>query len=171
IARTTLGGTGSCNMGASVTNRSTAILFVSSACAISMTLLAPCEWPTKTSAKALPEARSLTILATVDFQDKCPIASAWMPLVFRSAASSSMPVENTPNQPRRRYTRVSAWAGLHQASTLNTMAATHLASNLNLNWSQTARMSTGLKVLQPNLGTSAAEIMSVGAAMSIAVGP
>ena len=36
---------------------------------------------------------------------------------------------------------VSAWVGLHQVSTLNAMAATHLAPNLNLNWSQTPRMS------------------------------
>src|SRR3954451_9260298 len=133
-------------MGASVTNRSTAILFVSSACAISTTLLAPCEWPTKTSAKPLPEARSLTILDTVDFQDKCPIASALMPLALSSAASSSMPVENTPNQPRRRYTLVSAWAGPHQSSAMNAMAAPHVAPDLNLNCLPTPRTPPALEV-------------------------
>src|SRR5262249_22883337 len=84
--------------------------------AMSTTLLPPCEWPTSTSRTVLPAARSLTTAETADFQKRCPIASALMPLPRSSSAMVSMPVVKMPNQPRSRYTRVSAWSSLHQST-------------------------------------------------------
>src|SRR5271163_1110922 len=39
-----------------------------------------------------------------------------MPLALSASAVSSRPVENTPNQPRNKITRESAWAGPQQRS-------------------------------------------------------
>src|SRR5262245_54177590 len=94
--------------GASVTKRSTETLCGSSERAMSITLLAPCEWPTRTRALVFPAARSLMISLTAVDQCKCPATSALIPLALSSAARPSMPVENTPNQPRSSSTWGSA---------------------------------------------------------------
>src|SRR6266849_1620070 len=87
----TLAGTGSCLYGASVTNSATGTFCASSSRAMSMTLLAPCEWPTSTIASVL----------------------------------ASRPVENTPNQPRNKITRVSARAGLQERTRITAITPTH----------------------------------------------
>src|SRR5215470_13469832 len=107
--------------GASVTRRSTGILLASSERAISITLFAPWECPTKTSGPALPAARSFTMSLTAVDHCTCPATSALMPLALSSLARLSMPVENTPNQPRSRSTRGSAAsAQLHHSRAMAT---------------------------------------------------
>src|SRR6478672_412032 len=58
----TLAGTGSCLYGASVTSSATGTFCASSTRAMSMTLLAPCEWPTSTIESVLPCARAQDVL-------------------------------------------------------------------------------------------------------------
>src|SRR5215470_11292147 len=123
---------GSCMNGASVTSRSTGIFCFSSERAISITLFAPCEWPTRTSGPVLPAARSRTISLSAVDQYKWPATWALMPLALSSSARPSMPVENTPNQPRSRSTRGSpAKAGLQHSSAM--AAARHLAPSSERN--------------------------------------
>src|SRR5436190_6030422 len=123
---------GSCMNGASVTSRSTGIFCFSSERAISITLFAPCEWPTRTTGPVLPAARSRTISLSAVDQYKWPATWALMPLDLSSSARPSMPVENTPNQPRSRSTRGSpAKAGLQHSSAM--AAARHLAPSSERN--------------------------------------
>ena len=54
------------------------ILCDSSERAISITLFAPCEWPTRTSGPVWPADRSRKISASAVYQFKCPAISALM---------------------------------------------------------------------------------------------